>query len=153
MRAATKRAPEGPAGDQEQRDPGHLVARQKYEHAASIQVCDSVDEQRELLRQEPPRALPAPGRGRSEEKQEIRSKERSPRPLAKSLGRMGDYPIAPRKLFAEGMPSLRPEFAHLAEFPSAGVLPDQGSFHAPSAAMPIVRQLSWLSGGQASEPT
>ena len=38
MRAATKRAPEGPAGDPEQKDPGPLAARQKYEHAASIQV-------------------------------------------------------------------------------------------------------------------
>ena len=108
MRAATKRAPEGPAGYQEQEDPRLHVARQKHEHAASIQVSDSVEEQRELLRQDPPRALSAHGPGPSEEKQEIRTKERSPRPMAKNQGRMGDqHQIVPRKLFMEGMPTLR----------------------------------------------
>jgi hypothetical protein len=67
---------------------------------------------------------------------------------------MGEqYPVVPRKLFAEGMPALRPEFTRLVEFPSAGVLPGQGSVQAPLASMPIVPQWSWLSGGQASETT
>ena len=62
MRAATKRAPEGPAGDPGQKDLGPLAARQRHEYAASIQVCDSAEEQQELQRQGPLRALPAPGR-------------------------------------------------------------------------------------------
>ena len=107
MRAATKRAPEGPAGDQEQDDPKLHAARQK--HAASVQAGnDSVDEQSQLLRQDPPRALPARGRVRSEEKPEVRTKERSPRPNAKSQGRTGEqHQIVPRRLFAEGLPTLR----------------------------------------------
>jgi hypothetical protein len=153
MRGATKRALEGPAENQEPDGPKLHAARQR--HAASVQAgSDSVVEQVQLLRQDPPRALPARGRVRSEENPEVRTKERSPRPLAKSQGRMGEQQqIVPRRLFPGMPPTLRGEFKHLVEFPSVGVLPNQGTTQALSAPMPAMLQLPWLSSGQTTDAT